>query len=36
MDAFEKRMPRNIDLQLHHKADTSAAHQTDAIGDTQA
>ena len=35
-DAFEKQLPRNIDPQLHHKADASGAHQTNAIGDTQA
>ena len=35
-DAFEKQLPRNIDPQLHHKADASGAQQTDAIGDTQA
>lgn len=35
-DAFEKRSTRNIDPQLHHKADASGAQQTDAIGDTQA
>lgn len=35
-DAFEKRLPRNIDPQLHHKADASGAQQTDTIGDTQA
>ena len=35
-DAFEKRLPRNIDPQLHHKVDASGAQQTDAIGDAQA
>ena len=35
-DAFEKRLPRNIDPPLHHKADASGARQTDAIGDTRA
>ena len=35
-DAFEKRLPRNIDPQLRHKVDASGAQQTDAIGDTQA
>jgi len=35
-DAFEKRLPRNIDPQLNHKVDASGAQQTDAIGDTQA
>ena len=35
-DAFEKRLPRNIDPPLHHKAAASGVRQTDAIGDTQA
>lgn len=35
-DAFEKQLPRNIDPPLHHKAAASGAHQTNAIGDTQA
>lgn len=35
-DAFEKQLPRNIDLPLHHKADASGAQQTDAIDGTQA
>ena len=35
-DAFEKRLPRNIDPQLHHKADASGAQQTGGIGGVQA
>ena len=35
-DAFEKQLPRNIDPQLHHKADASGAQQTGAIGGRQA
>ena len=30
-DAFEKRLPRNIDLPLHHKVDASGVQQTGAI-----
>jgi len=32
-DAFEKQLPRNIDPQLHHKADASGVRQTDTIVD---